>query len=60
MIKIFYDIVDNIPVYYVAEEVEYEKGFKKFRRLSGQYKSEKEAEKALKSIKKRGDIKTDD
>ena len=60
MIKIFYDILNGSKKYYVAEEVEYERGLRKLTRLSGQYKFESEAEAALKKILKDRESKNND
>ncbi len=52
MISIFYDIIAGNEVYYIADEVEVEKGIKTLYRLTGQIRTRKEAEARLKEILK--------
>ena len=52
MIKIYEDILNWVPYYYVVDEIEVRKGVKKFERLCGLHKDRKEAEAIMKDILK--------
>lgn len=56
MIGVFHDIKAGIPEYYIAEEIEYEKGLRRFRRICGNFETEQEANKVLETLNKKGEL----